>query len=131
LYAVEALSGPEDEPPSAYRGRLLGLDPTTLEVQSEWPLTFAPDRFAVAPDGDHAYALHDGAVVHLDLATGVQARLALLPERGLGLAVTAERVYVSNPYGSEVWAVDRRGGRRVKTIPVGRHPTELVLNRAE
>ena len=42
LYAVERLSGPEDEPPAPVRARLLGLHPTTLEVESTGPSTSSP-----------------------------------------------------------------------------------------
>jgi YVTN family beta-propeller protein len=41
--------------------------------------------------------------------------------------VTHNRVYVPNAYGSEVWAIDRRDGRLLQTIPVGRHPAGIVL----
>ena len=42
LYAVERLAGPEDEAAGPTRGRLLGLHPTTLEVESARPLDGGP-----------------------------------------------------------------------------------------
>jgi hypothetical protein len=51
-------------------------------------------------------------------AAGGHRRLMSLPESAFGLAVTDERVYVPNPWGSEVWVVDRRQGRLVQPIAV-------------
>ena len=36
-------------------------------------------------------------------------------------------MYAADASGDEVWAVDRRGGRLVQTIPVGRHPVHLAF----
>jgi hypothetical protein len=128
LYAVERLAGPEDEaagPPP--RGRVLGLHPTTLEVESARPLDGGPQRLAVAPDGEAAYALTDGTLTRLGLA-GEPDRSVVLPGRGLALAVTRDRVYVSSAHGPELWAVRRRDGRLVATLPVGRFAAELLLS---
>jgi hypothetical protein len=84
---------------------------------------------AVAPGGAHAYALAAGGkdVLHLDLATGVARRLGALPGHASGtMAVTAHHVLAPNPLGSEVWALDRRDGRLVATIPVGRRPVAVL-----
>jgi hypothetical protein len=129
LYAVERLSSPEDEPPAPVRARLLGLHPTTLEVESARPLDFVPTRLAVAPDGEVAYALHDHTLTRLGPAGGPDRSVAL-PERGLALAVGRERVYVSSASGREVWAFRRRDGRLVATLRVGQVPTDLLLGRA-
>jgi DNA-binding beta-propeller fold protein YncE len=127
LYCVESLSGAEYEPGMPFRGRLLGLNPETLEVETVRPLGFKPARLAVAPDGDRAYALHEHAVMRLDLAGGGDALLTNLPEPGAGLAVTHDRVYVSDFYGGQLWALDRHPEGRVTAIPVGRHPTAIML----
>jgi hypothetical protein len=129
LYAVERLSGPEDEPPAAVGARLLGLHPTTLEVESERRLDFVPSRLVVAPDGDVAYALHDHQLTRLGL-DGSPDRSVTLPERGLALAVTRERVYVSSAYGPELWAVRRRDGRLLATLRVGQVPADLATGPA-
>ena len=128
LYAVERLSGPEDEPPATAGARLLGLHPTTLEVESERRLGFVPTRLVVAPDGDAAYALHDHRLTRLGLDGGPDWSVAL-PERGLALAVTRDRVYVSSAYGPELWAVRRRDGRLVATIRVGQVAPDLLTSR--
>ena len=79
----------------------------------------------MAPDGEAAYALHDGTLICLGLA-GEADRSVALPGRGLALAVTRDRVYVSSAYGPELWAVRRRDGRLVATLPVGAPATDLL-----
>jgi DNA-binding beta-propeller fold protein YncE len=132
LYAVVIQQDEGHDPPTVYHTRLLGLNPASLEVESERPLGFVPRRLAVAPDGDHAYALLDHAVVRLPLAdaAGADALLAVLPGRGYDLAVVLDRVYVSNAYGSELWAVDARREGPVRPIPVGGRPTGLMPGRS-
>ena len=130
LYAVETLAGPEDDPPRPARGRLLLLDPATLEVERQWPHDYRPAGLAVAPDGGRAYLLLEATVRTLDLATGADRLLARLPERALGLAVTRDRVYAVGPDGPGVWALRRRDGRLLATLPVGRGPVALALSGA-
>ena len=129
LYAVEHLSGPEDDPPQAAGARLLGLHPTTLEVESERLLDVAPTRLVVAPEGDAAYALHDHRLTRLGLDGGPDRSLAL-PEPGLALAVTRDRVYVSSASGPELWAFRRRDGRLVATLRVGASAADLLVSPA-
>jgi DNA-binding beta-propeller fold protein YncE len=139
LYVVETLSRRSeddgDASPAPYRGRLLGLDPTTLAVESENPIPEAPEWLAVAPEGDAAYFLGGGLwqeVIRLDFLSGAATRLTKLPGKGSagGLAVTEERVYVSDISGHELWAFDRRRGRLVQTIPVGQGPQEITAGPA-
>jgi hypothetical protein len=130
LYAVERRPGVEDEAMGPTRVRVLGLHPTTLEVESERLLDGDLQRLAVAPGGDVAYALHDAALTRLDLAGGPDRSVAL-PGRGLALAVTRDRVYVSSAFRPELWAVRRRDGRLVATLPVGRPAAELLVSPAE
>jgi len=127
LYAVEAPSWEWDEAPTTATGRLLGLDPVTLAIESEQRLSPLPAHLAVAPDGEHAYALTGPWLTHVALGTGAQRLLASLPRAATSLAVTDARVYVADVSGDEVWAVDRRGGRLVQTILVGRHPVHLAV----
>jgi DNA-binding beta-propeller fold protein YncE len=137
LYVVDAEPGPEGDYAAGGRWRLLGLDPVSLDVESEFALGFlpnrlVPNRLVIAPDGDYAYALAqpNNAVRQIDLAHGAQRVLATLPGTSLGLAVSGERIYVSNPYGREVWALDRRQGRLLQTIPVGAHPVAIGVRGA-
>jgi hypothetical protein len=129
LYVVETLSPSDDESPGPYRGRLVGFDPLTLALEGELPLPAAPGRVALAPDGEAAYALvaFGTVLLRLDLAAGTVTRLAEIPGRAITLAVARDRIYVPNPYGSEVWVLDRRSGRLTRTIPVGRSPMGVAL----
>ena len=105
---------------------MVGCWPSTLEVESERPLDVLPARLAVAAVGEAAYALHDDSVTRLGLAGGPDRRLALLPARGLALAVAGDRVYVSGAFRSELWAFRRRDGRLLATLPVGAPATDLL-----
>jgi hypothetical protein len=53
------------------------------------------------------------------------AKLRVL--RGPPASPSRTRVYAADASGDEVWAVDRRGGRLVQTIPLGRHPVHLAF----
>jgi DNA-binding beta-propeller fold protein YncE len=131
LYVVEPteFAGADFAVPA--RARLLALDPVTLEIEREYALTAPPVQVAVAPDGAFAYFLTtDGTYVwRVDLRTGAEGPTVTLPGRGTGLVATDDALYVANPLGSEVWALDHRRGRLAVagSIPVGRHPVALAL----
>jgi hypothetical protein len=124
-YGVERLAALEDEPAAPASARLLGLHPTTLDVESDRPLPFVPERLVLAPDGDTAYELRDHLLTRLGLDGGPDAAVEL-PGQGLALAVTRERVYVSSAYGRELWAFRRRDGGLVDTLRVGRAAADAV-----
>jgi hypothetical protein len=69
-------------------------------VEAAYPLALPARALAVAADDRHAYLL---------------------------AALDGPRVYVPNPFGGEVWALDWRTGRPVRTIPVGRAPMGITL----
>jgi hypothetical protein len=141
LYAVEAApipsTGLPDECPYMTHGKyvanagqwtVVGLDLDTLAVERRHPLRQQPYALAVAPDGDHAYALAPMTVViQLDLVSGTARPFATLADAPLGIAVAADRVYVSDPRANAVRALDRRSGREVRVIPTGRGPIALTL----
>jgi hypothetical protein len=85
----------------------------------------------VAPDGGRAYGLTEAGtfLVEVDTATGATVRRAEFPRPGYAadLAVTDRWVFVANPLGHEVWAVDRRPGGVARSIPVGRGPVAFAL----
>jgi len=136
---VEALSGPTSDPdagPSAeaLTWQLLGLQPTTLTLQHQVPLSAAPLWLTVSDEGATAYAIltRDGQagsriVLRIDLASGASARLATLPAAARGLAVTADRICTLDPEGGRLWAIDRRRGHVVQSIQVGGWPVSLRL----
>jgi hypothetical protein len=87
---------------------------------------------AVAPDGGTAYILLAPApgrarLAPLALAGGPAPPTLDLPRPAVTLAVTPERVYVPDPVGHAVWAVDRRAGRLVQALPAGRVPMSIAL----
>ena len=129
LYCVEGWPGPEARYPIDERWRLLGLDPATLAIETVQPLGGDVSGFAVAPDGDDAYALEGSReLLHLELSTGAVATLATLPGHSVGgLAATDRWVYAPHSSGSAVWAVDRRSGRLILSAATGRHPNALAL----
>jgi DNA-binding beta-propeller fold protein YncE len=116
----------------ADRWLVRGLDPLTLASQGEMPLPGRLGQLTFATDGRTAYALAGAGSVllRLDPAAGTATPLAALPGRAISLAVAGDRIYVPHPYGNEVWALDRRTGRLVRTIPVGRGPAGITLGAA-
>jgi hypothetical protein len=132
LYCVEGTPGPEARYPGDERWRLLGFDADTLELESVSVLDADLRSLTVAPDGNGAYAmLADSGrdLLALDLKTGRANLFASLPGQSVGgLAVTGDRIYAPQSFGSGVWAINRRTGQIVQTIPVGRHPSGLTLS---
>jgi DNA-binding beta-propeller fold protein YncE len=127
VYCAVTTSGPEDEPPAPYRGRLLALDAETLTVVEAYSLDLAPAHVAVAPDGDRAYALFGNSVYPLDLITGRTGPGLVLPERGLAIVATNGRVYVAVADRDEVVVIDGGAERIVQRIRAGRSPVALAL----
>lgn len=127
LYGFEARGGPELDPPEPYEGRLTAFELEALVATKRYTLDATPTSLAFSPAGDTIYALDTYEVIALDLASGQDLRLGRLPERGLALAVDAERAYVATAYGSTVETVDRATGRGGSSLRVGRDPVALVL----
>jgi hypothetical protein len=129
LYCVEHVTFLAYDTSVGGRSQFLAFNPGTLQLERELPLRDSPRLGAVAPEGDRAYLLTAGGrlLVHVDLASGVEAPLVPLPGAGYALAVAESVVYVSHPTGSAIWVVDRRRGTIAKTIRVGQRPIELAL----
>jgi hypothetical protein len=133
VYVLEAAPPPPDHPEA---WQLVALEATTLTPERSYRVAEQLLWPALAPDGEHLYALGARAggvgrgVVALDLTTGVASWLALLPGDGLGLAATAAALYVLDPAGGGLWVVDRRSGRLRGAVAVGRRPVALVLRPA-
>jgi hypothetical protein len=129
LYLVEPAPGAENEYSADGHWRLLGLDTVTFALEREVAVHIQLRALAIAPDGDHAYALPAGgkSLLHLDLRTGDLQQIASLPHASVGLAATANHVYVPDPEGNAVWRVDRHRPDRMRRIPVNRRPTTIVV----
>lgn len=118
------------------RWQLLRLDPATLTLEAAYPLPHPPQpqaRFAVAPESEHAYVLagHDAgsggaALLQVDLVSGSTSRFVVLPGAGVELAVAERYIFVTNPGGGEVWVIDRRERRIVRTVPLGQRPLAVA-----
>ena len=117
--------------------RLLGLNPTTLAPESEYPLPHAAYWLTTSPDGHDAYAFDDpggraagSRLLRVDLATGAAAPLGRV--RGLGaagLAVAAGRLYIADTAGDRLLVTDR-SARPIAALPVGRRPLGVVVGSA-
>ena len=127
LYCLEA-PGEELAALAGQPGRLLVLNAGSLTQEAEHEVDVSATRVSVAPEGDAAYLLAGDVVVEVSPAGGGSRRLARLPERGLALLATAEHVYVAGAYGSHVWEIERRSGRRTNAIAVARGPVALAAS---
>jgi hypothetical protein len=101
-------------------------------VEAVYPIAAPTRALAVAPDGRGAYLLAAldgprGVLTHVDLATGATRRLATVPGLILDVAVTDDRIYLPQADRDALLALDRRGGRVMATIPVGRRPLGVTL----
>jgi hypothetical protein len=141
VYCVEGLhsSGVTDDTAvtssQADQWLVRGLDPLTLAPQSAVALPARPRALAVAPDGDHAYALagpsglaRTSPLVHLDLRLGAVRPLGSVPGSGAGgLAVSGGRLYVPDPEGDAVTVVDRYSGAHLPSVKTGRGPVSIAF----
>jgi hypothetical protein len=67
-------------------------------------------------------------VLHVLLDSGASRVLAYPPGSShTTFAVTADRIYVPNPDGHEVFILERRSGRVLGSATVGRHPISITL----
>jgi len=128
VFSVVLRGGPELEPPEPYAGRLTAFHRDTLVTEAAYPLDAALSHVAFSSAGDTAYALDSYDVVKIDLRSGQARRFARLPERGLSLAVDAERVYVAAAYGSTLETIERANGMRGRPLTVGRGPVVVTLH---
>jgi YVTN family beta-propeller protein len=132
-------------------GLLTETDPValaTLDENGESIHPF-PSGLAVSPDGATLYvADHFGnALSIVDIATGEEQRVALTDRQcvigplgdpsqghdcefsyGVSLSADGAKAYVSNWGQSNVSVVDTASGTLVKTIPVGTHPSAMLLS---
>jgi hypothetical protein len=66
------------------------------------------------------------ALLRVDLVSGSTSRFVELPGAGVELAVAERHIFVTDPGGGGIWAIDRRERRLVRTAPVGRRPLAVA-----
>jgi hypothetical protein len=113
--------------------RLLGLNPTTLEPEAEYPLPRPAYWLTVSADGRDAYAYDysgnepaGSLLQRIDLVAGTASSLGRV--RGLGVAglvVVGDRLFIADTHGDRVIVVDR-AGQRVTTLHTGRRPLGIA-----
>ena len=68
--------------------------------------------------------------MHIDLVAGTAAPATSAPGFGVGgLAVTADRLYATDPFNDRIWTADRAGRPR-GFLPAGRRPTGIAAGPA-
>jgi hypothetical protein len=127
LYLLERSGGAGGVVPAPERGRVLVLDPLTLDVLGEHPLDGPAARLLPAPDGRSAFLVHHDAVQRLDLGTGRQRPLARLPGRVVAAELAGGRLYLGSPEGRVLWVLDARTGLRQPDLRLPGHPVGLAV----
>lgn len=129
LYVLEQWGGAGGLVPLPEGGRLLVLDPVTLEVLNESALTAPASRMALGPDGGSVFLTAGDTVRRIDAASGAIRWAAQLPKLLVAIEVMGDRVYVANPEARAVWVLDGLTGLRQADVPVSGHPVGLVRSR--
>ena len=149
LYGVEGSHGAGDPGGDAYaeadladRWLVRGRNPLTLSSETAVALPARPQALAIAPDGDHGFALAGSAgragpgdparlstaLPHLDLRRGTAQPLGRVPGSGYGgLAVAGDRLYAPDPESDTVAVLDRRSGAPLPLVKAGRGPAGVLL----
>jgi hypothetical protein len=127
LYVLEQTGGAGGLVPTPERGRVVVLDPLTLEVLGEHALSAHASRLVPAADGRSVFLVHHDAVQRLDLATGKLRPLARLPGRIVAAERLGDRLYLGSPAARVVWVVDTPTGVRQPDLGVPGHPISLTL----
>jgi hypothetical protein len=126
LYVLEQSGGPGGLVPTPERGRVVVLDPHTLEVLGEHSLSAHASRLVPAPDGRSVFLVQHDTVQRLDLTTGKVHQLARLPGRVVAAEILGDRLYLGSPEASVLWVLDTRTGFRHPDLHVPGHPVSLA-----
>jgi hypothetical protein len=129
LYALEQSGGASDLVPTPERGRVVVLDPLTLEVLGAHPLRAHASRLLPAPDGRAVFLVQQDTVQRLDLPTGGLRQIAQLPGRVVGAEILGERLYLGGPEARALWVLDARTGHRRPNLPLPGQPVSLAPTR--
>ena len=127
LYVLEQAGGAGGIVPTPERGRVLVLDPLTLDVLGDHALSAHAARLVPAPDGRSAFLVREDTVQRLDLATGTVRQIARLPGRVVAAEVFGERLYLASPETRVLWVLDVRTGSRQPDLRLAGHPVKLAL----
>ena len=127
---LEQAGGSDGVVPTPERGRVLVLDPLTLAVLSDHPLSAHAARLVPALDGRSVFLVQDDAVQRLDLATGRVRQIARLPGRVVAAEVFGDRLYLASPEARVLWILDARTGSRQPDVRLAGHPVLLAAPRA-
>jgi len=130
LYVLEQAGGSDGVVPTPERGRVLVLDPLTLAVLSDHPLSAHASRLVPALDGRSVFLVQDDAVQRLDLATGRVRQIARLPGRVVAAEVFGDHLYLASPEARVLWVLDARTGFRQPDVRLAGHPVLLTAPRA-
>ena len=143
LYAVQATEDteaadidPNDDwssRPGSYVWRLLRFTPESLTAELDVPLSQRLVEITPSGDGRRIYGRHPGVtytwLIHVDLTTGRERRLAQVPGLSRGPVVLGDTLYVADHDRGAVWTLDRHTGALKNSVPVGRLPTSAALVR--
>ena len=97
LYVLEQSGGAGGLVPTPERGRVVALDPLTLDVLGEHPLSAPASRLLPAPDGRAVFLVQQDTVQRLDLTTGGLRQVARLPGRVVAAEALGQRLYLGSP----------------------------------
>ena len=112
LYVLEQSGGAGGLVPTPEGGRVVVLDPLTLNVLGDHSLSAHASRLVPTPDGRSAFLVHQDTVQRLDLATGRLHQVARLPGRIVAAELHGDRLYLGSPEAPVVWVLDARTGYR-------------------
>jgi hypothetical protein len=127
LYVLEQSGGAGGIVPTPERGRVVVLDPLTLEVLGEHTLSGHASRLVSTSDGRSAFLVQQDTVQRLDLTTGQVRQIARLPRRVVAAEIRGDRLYLGSPEAQVLWVLDARTGHRQPDVRVPGHPVSLAL----
>ncbi|MGH2354316.1 MAG: hypothetical protein ACRDJN_22145, partial [Chloroflexota bacterium] len=126
LYVLEQSGGAGDSVPTPEWGRVLVVDPLTLDVRGQHALSAHASRLVPASDGQSVFLVHHDIVQRLDLPTGKLRQIARLPGRVVAAEILGDRLYLASPEARALWVLDTRTGYRRPDLRLAGHPVSLV-----
>jgi len=115
--------------PTPERGRVVVLDPLTLDVLGEHALSGPASRLLPAPDGRSVLLIDRDTVRRLDLISSRELPMARLPGRVVAAALLGDRLYLGSPEAHALFVLDTRTGLRRPDRPLLGAPISLAPSR--